>query len=478
MRPKPRRYTLRDGSLRPMDPLPPSLPDPAHPWELKEADLPYDISQPLGSDRPIYTVSEIAQKIQDTIADRFESEVWVEGELSQPRVHSSGHLWFDLKDEGACLRAVMWRTQMGRLKFRPEHGMKVLCAGRITFWPPRGELKMVVHAMEPKGLGALQLAFEQLKEKLQNEGLFAPDRKRPLPVFPQRVGLVTSPQGAAIDDMLKILRGHVSVVLWPTRVQGDGAAASIARGIRELNQRDDLDLLIIGRGGGSLEDLWAFNEEEVARAIFQSRLPVISAVGHEKDVTISDLVADVRAPTPTKAAELVVAQRRSCLERLIAILEEPSFIEPERWLEELGEEVEESRMRLLEEMGDGMRQLIHRLQVLNGQLIRCSPQALLVQEAAQLNRLASDLTVSMQRAFERSTQRLRALAGRLEALSPLAVLERGYSLTFGPNGEVIRQAQEVKPGQMIRTRLFRGQIDSRVEAIWSPSHEQEGSVPS
>ena len=259
--------------------------------------------------RRVYTVTELTGRIQQVLEESFPT-VWVEGEVSECNYHTSGHVYLTLKDSQAELKSVLWRSHAAALRFRLEQGMQVICRGRIGIYAPRGIYQLYVEAVEPKGVGALQLAFEQMKERLQKEGFFAEERKRPLPSFPERVGLVTSPRGAAIDDILRILRGHVQVVLCPSRVQGDGSAEAVARGIRELNALDGLDLLIVGRGGGSLEDLWAFNEEPVARAIFQSRLPVISAVGHEKDVTISDLVADLRAATPTKAAEVVLAQRQ------------------------------------------------------------------------------------------------------------------------------------------------------------------------
>jgi len=413
--------------------------------------------------RQVLTVSQLTQQIRDLFEESFAYSVWVEGELSDPKLYPSGHLWFDLKDAQASLKCVMWRDSVRFLKFKPEQGLQVICGGRVEFYPKRGEVKFSVRSLEPKGMGALQLAFEQLKEKLQKEGLFAEERKRPLPAFPERVGLATSPQGAAVDDMLRILRGHVQVVLRPTRVQGDGAAEAIAQAIGDLNRLEDLDLVIAGRGGGSLEDLWAFNEEVVARAIAGSRLPVISAVGHEKDWSISDLVADVRAPTPTKGAELVLAQRRGCLNRLAAALEEPAFTEPQEWLVELQEQIAESESGLAEALRQPLLAAAHRVQVLQADLLGCSPQAFLLHQAERLHRLHGVLCARVTQELHQQTDRVHALAGRLHALSPLAVLERGYSITFDSRGRIVRSAQQVNPGDLIETRLHEGRLRSRME---------------
>lgn len=415
--------------------------------------------------RKTLTVSELSSKIKECMEGTFPYSVYVEGELSDPKIYPSGHLWFDLKDANATLKSVMWKESVRQMKFQPEHGLKVICCGKVEFYAPRGEVKFTVRSMEPKGMGALQLAFEQLKEKLQAEGLFADERKRPLPVFPQRVGLVTSPQGAAIDDMLRILRGEVEVLLRPTRVQGDGAAESIARGIGELNRLGNLDLLLVGRGGGSLEDLWAFNEEVLARAIAASELPVISAVGHEKDWCIADLVADARATTPTKGAEMVLALRRGCLDRLAAVLEQPEFTQPEQWLLELTESVADLETALAQGLQQPLISAAHKLQLLQQELIACSPQSFLLQQADCLLRLTGTMNDAVQHSLRENCDRLHGLAGRLNALSPLAVLERGYSITFGENGHILKEASKVKPGDRIETRLHKGRITARVEKI-------------
>ncbi len=392
----------------------------------------------------ILTVTDLTRQIKG-ILERSFPKVWVEGELFEPKVYPSGHLWFDLKDARATIKGVMWRDEAALLQFKPEHGLKVVIRGHLDFYSQRGDLKLVAETLEPKGIGALQLAFEQLKEKLQKEGLFDEARKRPLPVFPERVGLVTSPRGAAIDDILKVLRGHTRILLYPSRVQGTAAAEAIAHGIRELNAVDGLDLLIVGRGGGSLEDLWAFNEEVVAREIFSSRLPVVSAVGHEKDVTISDLVADLRAPTPTRAAEMVLNRRRVCLERLAAVLEDSAFVEPAEWLKEC--------------------KAAHRLRLLHERLLSCSPQALILHQVQKLHNLRQTLAAGMMHRLDQWTSRAHGLAGRLNALSPLAVLERGYSITFDSQGRILKSAAGLKAGDALQTKLHRGSLKSRVELI-------------
>ncbi|MBI3333769.1 MAG: exodeoxyribonuclease VII large subunit [Candidatus Omnitrophica bacterium] len=405
--------------------------------ETQSAEEPFD-PRP----RKVLTVSELSRQIQSLLEGSFPA-VWVEGEVSQPTLSTKGHMYFSLKDAGALIRCVVWRDAREGIRFNLEHGLQVICLGRVSLYPQRGDYQLYVEQVEPKGMGALQLAFEQLKEKLQKEGLFDEERKRPLPDFPARVGVVTSPTGAAIQDILKILRGSVEVFLRPVRVQGEGSAEAVAQAIKELNACDRLDLLIVGRGGGSLEDLWAFNEEAVARAIFRSKLPVISAVGHEKDVTISDLVADVRAPTPTKAAEMVVTQRSLFLDRLLAVLENPAFTEPEEWLKGFKEEVEG----------------------LEARLVASSPQAFILHQAEKLHGFQQSLVTGMSHTVDRLSAQMSGLAGRLNALSPLAVLDRGYSITFNEKGQILKEAGSVKPGQTLRTRLHQGEIKSRVESI-------------
>lgn len=440
-----RYYQLKDPFPEENPPLEPVIAEPSAPKTL--------------------TVSQICRQLEGLLAETYAYPIHVEGELSDPKLWSSGHLYFGLKDAHASLKAVMWRDNVRRLKFTPEQGLQVICLGRLTFYPPRGEVKLEVLSIEPKGMGSLQLAFEQLKDKLQKEGLFSEERKRPLPVFPERIGVVTSPQGAAIDDMLKILRGRVQVVLRPVRVQGDGSAGALAEGIRQLNTWEDLDLIIAGRGGGSLEDLWAFNEEAVARAIFSSRLPVISAVGHEKDWTIADLVADVRAATPTKAAELVLERRREVVDRLLAVLAEPAFTDPREWLTERAERLEDLEAGLLEGIQQPVLSQIHRLKALQGDLLGCSPQAVILHQAERLRGLQGTLASGMAHHLRQTADRIQGFAGRLHALSPLAVLDRGYSITFDEKGTILKEAKKIQSGDRIRTQLAHGRVTSRVESI-------------
>lgn len=438
---------------------------------FSESEEPQDPLVAEAPTRKTLTVSDLARQVKGLFEEAFSAPVFVEGEMSDPKVYPSGHLWFDFKDANACLKAVMWRDNVRRLKFEPEQGLQVICLGRATFYPPRGEVKFEVLSIEPKGMGALQLAFEQLKEKLQQEGLFSEERKRPLPLFPERIGIVTSPRGAAIDDMLKVLGGRVQVVLRPVRVQGDGAAEAIAQGIRELNAGPHgLDLIIAGRGGGSLEDLWSFNEERVARAIFLSELPVISAVGHEKDVSIADLVADVRAATPTKAAEMVLAQRRGMVDRLLAVLSEPAFTDPETWLQEQDEKLEDLQAGLLEGVEQPLLSAVHGLRGLHGDLLNCSPQAVILHQAERLRGLQGTLNAGMMHQLRQTADRIHGFAGRLHALSPLAVLDRGYSITFDEKGTILKEAKKVQPGDRIQTRLARGRVSSRVESIEEETH--------
>jgi len=414
--------------------------------------------------RRILTVSELTRQIQQLLEQTFPS-LWVEGECSEVSYHPSGHLYFTIKDSQNVLKCVAWRETRDRLKFTLESGMQVICGGRIGLYAKKNSVyQLYVDEVEPKGVGALQLAFEQLVAKLKKEGLFDEERKRPLPEFPRRIGIVTSPTGAAIQDMLKILRGQMEVVLRPVRVQGDQAARAIVQGIKELNGIEGLDLLIVGRGGGSLEDLWAFNEENVARAIFSSRLPVISAVGHEHNILISDLVADLRAPTPTKGAEMVLAQRRVTLDRLVAVLENPVFAEPEEWLKEFQERIEEFQDQLLEGIREPLLTAAHRLRLLQGEILAGSPRALIVQQTQQLQRLRDSLVSGMARSLEKGQARVEGLAGRLNALSPLAVLERGYSITFDPQGRIVKSTSGLKLGDTVRTKLHRGFFKSRIES--------------
>ena len=387
------------------------------------------------------TVSELARRIR-TVLDDGLREVWVVGELSNLRRPSSGHLYFCLKDRQSQIAAVMFRSTSQVLTFRPEDGLEVIVRGRVSLYDVRGDLQLYVDWMEPRGLGSLQLALEALKRKLAEEGLFAPARKRPLPPLPRAVGLVTALSGAAVQDMLTVLRSRwpsARVIISPVRVQGKGAAPEICTALAALNRVEEVDVVIVGRGGGSAEDLWAFNDERVARAIAASRVPVVSAVGHEIDFTVADLVADCRAPTPTAAAAMVVPDRLELGERLAAL---------------------ESALA-----GTLQRRLrIGRERVRAGEERLKDPRRVLEILRQRVDELGERAIASTERRLRWARERLQATEGRLGALSPLAVLERGYSIARREDGAVVRLADEVAVGDVLDLRLSRGSLRTRVES--------------
>jgi len=402
--------------------------------------------------RRVYTVSALTTEVKAVLEDGF-SAIWVEGELSNFKHHTSGHMYFSLKDAEAQIRAVMFRGSNRLLKFTPKDGMAVLVFGTVTVYERRGEYQINVEFMEPKGIGALQLAFEQLKAKLDAEGLFDISRKRPLPRLPRKVGIITSPTGAVIRDMLTVIGRRfpgLAILIHPVQVQGETAAAEIAAALATLAQRADLDVLIVARGGGSLEDLWAFNEEVVARAIAKSPIPVISAVGHETDVTIADFVADVRAPTPSAAAELVVAQR-----------------------DELRQRVDDLMGRALMATQNGLATRRARVRMLGRHLVVLNPVARVRGQAERLGGLAQRLHAWWAAARMIRQERLNVLAGKLEALSPLSILARGYSICFGlPARQVVKSVAEVRVGSEVAVRLHRGELRCLVQgaALDAPAH--------
>lgn len=399
----------------------------------------------------IYSVSELNRRIRLRLESEFAS-VWVEGEVSNFKHHSSGHMYFTLKDDKSQLAAVFFGRVNRLLKFDLQDGLKVVAMGKISFYETRGQCQLYVERVEPKGLGALQLAFLQLKEKLEKEGLFDAARKKSLPKFPRCVGVVTSPEGAAIRDILHVVmrRFHgTPVLLCPVRVQGEGAAEEIAEGIAAMNDFGEADVLIVGRGGGSLEDLWAFNEERVARAVFASRIPVISAVGHEIDWTICDLVADLRAATPSAAAELVVQNRE----------------ELERGLWDF-----QSRIRLaVSRSVEGWRES---LQALEESHAFRQPRALVQQYAQRLDELLRQLQNYLKSSVQQKRHSFQNLIGQLRTLSPLHILERGYSLTFHEDGRLLRDSRGLDVGDRIQTQLARGRLLSKIVKILS--HETVG----
>jgi exodeoxyribonuclease VII large subunit len=394
-----------------------------------------------GENRSFLTVSELNEVVRCTLESQLEA-FWVLGEISNFRVPPSGHLYFTLKDDKSQVAAVMFRRQGSSLAFLPENGMEVLCFGRVSLYSVRGDLQFYVESMEPKGQGALYLAFEQLKRRLAAEGLFAPERKRPLPFLPRSIGIVTSDTGAALQDMLRILGDRFAerrIVIRPVKVQGDGAAQEIAAGIAEMARWAEVDVMIVGRGGGSLEDLWAFNEEIVARAIFATPIPVISAVGHEIDFTIADFVADHRAPTPTAAAEMVICQKTDLIEQLGS----------------LQNALARAMQAKLEMAQDSWRDLVKRF---------TDPGKKLRENQQRLDDLSLKLVRCLQHHLRQLRDPLAHASGRLAALSPLAVLDRGYSIAHKlPDETIIKNGASLKIGDQLRITFAKGKSLCKVE---------------
>jgi exodeoxyribonuclease VII large subunit len=440
------------------------------------------------TDRAVLSVSQLSQQLAAVMEERFPA-VWVEGEISNFKVYGSGHAYFTLKDEGAQLRCVLFRNRARRIRFEPKDGLHVMGFGAVEVYAQRGEYQLVVELLEPKGVGALQLAFEQLKERLHAEGLFSAARKRPLPRFPRKIGIVTSPSGAALRDMLRVIGrryGDIHIVVAPARVQGEGAAAEVAQGIRELNALGGVDVIIVGRGGGSLEDLWAFNDEMLARTIAASKIPVISAVGHEVDFTIADFVADVRAATPSNAAELVVKEKRAVVESLADLsvrlrrgigralaahrdrLERTRgrrvLTDPARPLRDLDRRLDDARARLRQAALAAIARGEHRVELAGRSLRALSPVARTLTGRRALTDLHGRLARGLRQTLDRSHHHLGAAAGRLDSLSPLAVLGRGYSLTLTPARRIVRSWREVNAGDAVRVLLHEGSLDCRVDA--------------
>jgi exodeoxyribonuclease VII large subunit len=402
-----------------------------------EADLPLFAA----AARRFLSVSELNELIKGSLESHLDT-VWVQGEISNFRVPPSGHCYFTLKDDRSQICAVMFRRQGLNLRFTPENGMAVLCFGRVSLYTVRGDLQLYVEEIEPQGQGALYIAFEQLKKKLLAQGLFAEERKRRLPFLPTTIGIVTSDGGAALRDMLRIIDDRYSdrrVVVRSVKVQGDGAAREIARAIYDLNRLGGVDVMVIGRGGGSLEDLWAFNEEMVARAIFASNVPVVSAVGHEIDFTIADFVADCRAPTPTAAAEMI-------LPRKLDLREQVDLLELQ-----LRKSVDSAVSSARQTLGGLAKRL-------------ADPSRKLRDHQQRLDDLSIDLLRRFQERFRESKKRLSECAARLHALSPLAVLDRGYAIAHKlPEQQIVKRAEELSVGDRIRITFSQGESTCRVE---------------
>jgi exodeoxyribonuclease VII large subunit len=415
--------------------------------------------------RKIYTVSELSSQIRDMLERRF-IDIWVEGELSNFKTSTAGHLYFTLKDERAQLAAVCFRTAARLLRFRPENGKLFRARGRVSTYESRGEYQLIVEVLEPAGLGALQLAFEQLREKLDKEGLFKPERKRPIPAFPRRIGIVTSPKSAALRDILTVLkRRHnaIHVLIYPAEVQGDGASLQVMEGIDYLSRSTDVDVIIVARGGGSMEDLWPFNEERVARAIVRSKKPVISAVGHEVDFTICDFVADLRAPTPSAAAEIVIKSKAEISDRVRQLqsrLESVMKYRLSRLRNFLSAKVGSRGFVVAE---NRIRRMSQRVDDLAFRLEQAGRSRAFVRNRAHRVELYEQrLAAAMHRALKVWHQSFARIAHTLDALSPLAVLERGYAICLSPEGRVIRSAETVEINSEVKVQLLEGSLSAKV----------------
>ena len=438
-------------------------------------------------ERRIWVVRDLVAAVR-THLEREYSDIWVEGEISNFRAHDSGHLYFTLKDQDSQVKAVMFRSQARLLRFRPENGMQVVLRGRVTVFERGGDLQLSAEYLEPKGAGALQVAFEQLKAKLQAEGLFESSRKKPIPALPRRIGIVTSPQAAALRDILNILRRRhhsANVLIFPAQVQGEAAPKEVISGVRYFNRSRTVDVIIVARGGGSAEDLAAFNDEALARTVAASELPVISAIGHETDFTIIDFVADLRAPTPSAAAELVIRSRQELEDQAAGLQERLARAIRYRLLMSRQVLTEMTQHGAFARMMDGINQRQQRLDDLTFRLEK-SERRLIEQHRRRWERASaavrhydarrvlngikrdlashtSTLAAAMRTTLLRSRSRLEQLEHQLKALSPVAILERGYALVFDSAGKLVKDSAEVNAGDQISAKLARGQIRARVE---------------
>jgi len=444
-------------------------------------------------ERRIWTVRDLVSTVRTHI-EREYGDVWVEGEISNFRAHDSGHLYFTLKDQNAQIRAVMFRSSARLLRFRPENGMQIVLRGRVTIYEDRGELQISAEYLEPKGAGALQVAFEQLKAKLEAEGLFDSSRKKAIPVLPSRIGIVSSPQAAALRDILNILRRRhrsANVLIFPAQVQGEAAALEVSAGVRYFNKARNVDVIIVARGGGSAEDLAAFNHEGLARAVASSEIPIISAVGHETDFTIIDFVADRRAETPSAAAELVIRSRQEVEEQAEGL--QQRLVRAIRYRLLMGRQVltELAQHGAFARMMDAINQRQQKLDDLQYRVDRAERQILernrrrsesasaavrhydlqriLASIRKELEAQAGTMVAAMRTSLLRSQSRLDQLASQLQALSPVAILERGYALVFDSRGNLLKNAAQVKVGDEISARLAKGSVTATVKKSSSKS---------
>ncbi len=439
----------------------------------------------LAPERRIFTVSELNAAIRAVLDAEFQ-EVWVSGEISGLKLAASGHYYFTLKEREAQVRCVAFRSSHRYWKFKPQDGLAVLARWRIDVYEARGEYQLLIELLEPQGLGALQLAFEQLKKKLAAEGLFAPERKRPLPRFPRRIGIVTSPRGAAIADMVHILSRRfpgLHIRLFPAQVQGEGSVEDVVRGIEYFSRTRWADVVIVGRGGGSLEDLWTFNEEAVARAIAACAVPVISAVGHETDVTIADYAADLRAPTPSAAAELAAPLREDVLDRVAAARAKAAqglryrLAMLERRLRQQGidralgilhrrvgrnlQRIDEQEFRMRERMREALGRAERSRRVLEDRLRRFDARPRLAAGRRRMETAHAAAVRTIETRLARRRSRLEQLTAQLAQLSPLRILERGYAIVSNESG-ILKEAAAAPPGSRVHVRLAKGELDAAV----------------
>jgi exodeoxyribonuclease VII large subunit len=438
------------------------------------------------AERDIYTVSRLNAEARMLLESGL-PPLWVEGELSNLSTPTSGHWYFTLKDRNAQIRCAMFRSANNRVGFRPKDGQHVLVRGRVSLYEPRGDYQLIAELMEDAGEGALKREFERLKARLAAEGLFDTALKRPLPAMPRRIAVVTSPTGAAVRDVLHILARRfppAAVIVVPTPVQGAAAAESIVAALETASSLADVDVIILARGGGSIEDLWCFNDERVARAIRRCRVPVVSGVGHEIDFTIADFAADVRAPTPSGAAELVVPDRRALLhtlssmfarlghcmrqkleraaERYGALSHRLARTHPGSRLQQQAQRLDELEMRLRRATAQKLGRIEERFAALAHRLARAHPGSRVRQQAQRLTELDARLRRAAEQVLARMEQRLKLAQRGLDAISPLATLERGYAIVTGPDGRVLQDAADAKPGEVIEARLRRGVLQATV----------------
>lgn len=442
-------------------------------------------SEPLG-EKKVFSVTEITRMIRYSLEADF-SGIWVKGEISNLRIPSSGHIYLTLKDESSQLKGVMFKFQNRNLKFQLEDGLRVIVFGNISVYEPRGEYQLIIEHIEPKGIGALQLAYEQLKERLYKEGLFDKKHKKPLSVLPRKIGIITSPTGAAIRDILMIMErrfANIHMLIYPVRVQGEGSAQEIALAIEEMNSIKAADVLILARGGGSIEDLWSFNEEIVARAIFRSRIPVISAVGHEIDYTISDFVADLRAPTPSAAAEMVVQSKEELLKRvkmnydllarsvisyinqqrssLDSILRRKIFIYPERTINQYQQRVDEFNIRLKRDILQSVNKTREASNSLKKNILHLTPKTKISNTRNALHTLQKEMANLITYRMEMKRENLKGILEALDILSPLSVLARGYSICRKhPSMTLIKESSSVSKGDKVNVRVSKGEMICR-----------------